>query len=153
MPGDRNRSEIDREMCYSPSDKKFKNGIMNSLSSELIDHKYGTNLWGLSLCPCILHLDLAGTLQNPSWRPLQSGATAAPPQLSGWLWVTLRRNCAMFHWILNKNWLLPISEELWPDRWAGIHYWQWATPVSTGPPGSSNTQSLAWSPLASLRPS
>jgi hypothetical protein len=36
MPGDRNRSEIDREMCYSPSDKKFKNGIMNSLSSELI---------------------------------------------------------------------------------------------------------------------
>lgn len=31
MPGDTNRSEIVREMCYSSSDKKFKNGMMNSL--------------------------------------------------------------------------------------------------------------------------
>lgn len=36
MLGDRNRSEIDREMCYLFSDKKFKNGIMNFLFLELI---------------------------------------------------------------------------------------------------------------------
>lgn len=36
MPGERDRIKTDREICSSSSDKKLKNNMMNSLSSEVI---------------------------------------------------------------------------------------------------------------------